>query len=108
MTEKRWGLPLILGIAFGLIWAATLASPLISGFAAAVSLGCFVVAGGLSIQGLRRGKYDLRELQRVHEREELDSIEVGAPEDADGIVCVHCGTVYDRRIPVCPNCRQMH
>jgi hypothetical protein len=93
-----------LGLAFLLLGGAVAASPL-----AVPSL----ILGGLAfliavVAGLRerKDKYDLVTLKRVHEREEAASIELEEPSQYDSVHCIHCGTVYNNRMPACPNCGQ--
>jgi hypothetical protein len=73
----------------------------------------FAIAGGLAgvgvviqlIRGSRRATYSLEDLRRVHEKAEIDALEVPEPEDFDSVRCL-CGAVYNKRLPVCPECRR--
>lgn len=53
----------------------------------------------------RRDSYDLGELKRVHEEEEMRSLDpegaLGLPEK---VVCPRCFTEYPHRIGACPRC----
>lgn len=62
-------------------------------------------AGVLWLQERRRDPYDLGLLKEIHDRKEIEEIE-REEEDFDygSIVCPHCQTVRDKRIPACPNC----
>ncbi len=53
----------------------------------------------------RRSRYDLRELQRVHEEAELGTIDVPQPEEFDSVRCM-CGCVYRAGLAVCPHCKR--
>jgi hypothetical protein len=52
-----------------------------------------------------RDAYDLGELRRVHESEELRALDdegaLGAPEK---VICLRCMTEYDYRLGACPRC----
>ncbi len=65
------------------------------------------VAGWRALQEHRhRDPYDLEALREFHEREEISELDPGfVSDDADTVVCLHCGTARRRRIPVCPNCK---
>lgn len=49
--------------------------------------------------------YDLNRLLEVHEEAKLEGIDATSDPESDSIVCARCGTVYNVRLPVCPNCR---
>lgn|GEM_PF-4847565 len=56
-----------------------------------------------------RGKYDLKRLERVHEREALKHAEVPVvAKDADEAYCMTCGEAFDGRHPACPRCKTTH
>ena len=56
-----------------------------------------------------RGKYDLKRLERVHEREALRHAEVPmVAYDADEAYCMTCGEAFDGRHPACPRCKTTH
>ena len=71
--------------------------------AAAVSFALALVSG---IR--RKDRYDLNSLREFHDAEELREIEeqLSVSDEADRVVCVHCMTVYNRRLGVCPKCGQ--
>jgi hypothetical protein len=57
----------------------------------------FTAAIAALLMGLRSAhRYDLSELNRLHERAQT--------EDADTIVCAHCGEAYAEKALVCPGC----
>lgn len=67
--------------------------------------GFFAVGAILNIaRALREDKYSLSSLQKVHEKAELDEIEVPGGNDLDSVLCFCCGTAYSDRFPVCPKC----
>lgn len=52
-----------------------------------------------------RGKYDLKRLEQVHQKEELRKADLPAVNaGADEAYCVWCGEAYDARLPKCPTC----
>lgn len=79
------------------------------GEALAVMAGIFFVSGGiLEVKRVirnHRGRYDLRALHELEEREQNQWVEPNTPDEYDGIVCLHCGTVYSVNMPCCPDCR---
>lgn len=92
------------GVAIGLLGAAfpmgSLPSLVATFFAVASFAGAFL----LWIQKRSRSKYDLGLLREVHEKEEVRNLEVEEDHDYGTVVCLACQTVYDRRLPACPNC----
>lgn len=72
-----------------------------------------VVAAGIAFAGAAvhlvgarsRSQYDLGALRKVHERAELDEIELHEPTNYDSVQCV-CGETYASSLPVCPRCRR--
>jgi hypothetical protein len=49
--------------------------------------------------------YDLSELRRIHEREELRSLRDGLGAAAsESVYCLMCSQPYDARFPTCPHC----
>jgi hypothetical protein len=53
------------------------------------------------------GKYDLGELRRVVEEDELGELrEREVPVQPDNVLCLCCGEAYDARLKVCPNCKR--
>ena len=78
-----------------------------------IGAALLVAGGGLSLWALglglspylKRGKYDLGELQRVHEAEELRALHWNeAPVDPNYILCPCCMEEYPHRLPACPRC----
>jgi hypothetical protein len=51
-----------------------------------------------------RDPYSLEDLRRVHEEEQLRQASWEPTDDADEIVCVHCGTIRPASRPKCPTC----
>ncbi len=79
---------------------ATLAAAAILALAAAVALAF--------VGRAKKGRYDLGELKKVQEREELDALykqEVKPMEEE--VVCLSCHSAFDARLPACPNCGRM-
>lgn len=93
--------------------AIFLALPL-SGSAPLLSEALLGSAGILSIWALVLGlgphirlgkKYDLGELQRVHEAEELRALHWNeAPVDPAYVLCRCCMEEYPHQLPACPRC----
>ena len=72
-----------------------------------------IVAGSASIAAiaygvgprLRRDAYDLAELKRVHEEEELRALDPeAAMGDPESVICPRCMTEYPARLGACPRC----
>lgn len=85
----------------GVVWGIF---PAVGG---AFLLGGLIAVGGAllpSLMRLKRDPYSLEELQRVHEKAELEEIEAVYNEDTDMVLCLSCGNPYDRRFPTCPFC----
>jgi len=108
-SRARWVVPLGLGmvaffLAEGLLATGTLRDALVGASGVFVLIAIF--------QGARpylkpKDRFDLKELQRVHEREELKAIDPGeVSEFADRVVCPRCGMDYSTRFPICPHCKQ--
>lgn len=54
-----------------------------------------------------RSRYDLHALKEVDERERLRVIDVESEaSDADQVLCLGCGNVFESSLPVCPHCRR--
>src|SRR5215218_6464474 len=54
------------------------------------------------------GRYDLRTLRNFDDREELRKLRENERQvDTEQALCVHCGEVYDLRLPFCPNCNRL-
>lgn len=70
-----------------------------------VSASVWAIALGLTLRLKPRDPYDLGELRRVQEEEELRAAE---PEDAlplgDRVVCPRCFEEYSSRLRACPRC----
>ena len=68
-----------------------------------VGIGGAAMAGFAGIR--KRDRYDLGELQRVHDRAAVQVCLDDEPvSDSDTIVCRACGTCYAAEIGVCPEC----
>lgn len=70
----------------------------------ALSLLGAAVSGVVDWLGKRRPRYDLQELRKVHEREELREVEELDLDSETSIMCVHCGHIYGHMFKVCPQC----
>ncbi len=93
-------LALAAGIAAAAVFTIRALSDAFAGFA-----GLFaIVALGQFVKDRRHSKYDLGVLQRIHEKAELDAIDVPQPEEFDSVRCRSCGTVYRMTLPACPRC----
>jgi len=107
--NARWLAPFGMGMAFALLPTFTSFAPTVRD-ALFLAAGLFLLAAGyqyLRPSLRRRDRFDLEELRRVHEREELKAIDPGGiSEFADRIVCPHCGRDYSARFPICPSCRR--
>ena len=96
-----------LTIVFGLL-AISLPMRVLSDAAAIFALVCGVGALAAipgTIKQSRDSRYDLTELLKVQEREELDQINLQEKVEFDSAVCLHCGETYDKRLHICPRCR---
>lgn len=73
---------------------------------ALVAAGMFTLVGTIAniIHAVRHEKYSLDSLREVHDRAELDEIDVPGGNDLDSVVCLCCGTAYSNRFPACPDC----
>jgi len=68
-------------------------------------LSIWALVVGLGPHLRRRGKYDLGELQRVHEAEELRALHWNeAPIDPIYVLCSCCMEEYPHKLPACPRC----
>ncbi len=104
MGSQRWLQPVALALAALLIafvtqvrWILALVGTFDVFYLAAVTVG--------EIRLRRERRYDLGALQRIHDREEVLSIEHDQ-ESYDSVSCRNCGTVYNARLPICPSCKQ--
>lgn len=53
----------------------------------------------------RRGRrYSLSALREIHERDQLPDHE--RPEDDGLVYCMFCGSSYDPKYPLCPDCQR--
>ncbi|AIE83440.1 hypothetical protein [Fimbriimonas ginsengisoli] len=101
--RQRWLLFAALAVVFGMLAGVFQSWTALS--------NAFMIATGISVIGAiavsiasRTDKYSLEALQKVHEKAELDAIDL--PDlDFDSVSCIACGTVYNRRLPVCPHCK---
>lgn len=79
-------------------------------FFATLCLSFAALAGLVSSlwKGSRKDRFDLDELRRLHEREQVRSLrEEVEHADADQAFCTFCGEVYDPRLRACPNCKRI-
>ncbi|RYG21489.1 hypothetical protein EON82_18745 [bacterium] len=94
------GALLLAGAVYG---AAPVAGEALIGLAGFATIAALVVGLGPKLRS--RGAYDLNELKRVHEREELRTLD---PDDALGepetVLCPCCMTDYPYRLRACPRC----
>ncbi len=105
--DRAWipplGLALVSLAIAGYFW---IVSPLVSHIFTVVAAGFIGAAVWAGFKSLRRDKYDLKELERVHLKLEVGGIQTGdVSSEAETITCL-CGNVYDSRIPACPNCKR--
>ena len=103
MGSQRWLQPVALALAAILIALATRVGWLVALVGTFDAFWLIAVAvGEFRLRHERR--YDLGALQRIHDREEVLSIEQ-EEETYDSVSCRNCGTVYNARLPVCPSCK---
>lgn len=108
--SERW-IPWCVGLCAGMLLLPFLFSiqPL---FFAVLCLTGVALAGMvrtlLSSTHSQRDAYDLAELRRLEENEELRRIreDITAPA-VEQSFCIHCGEVYDPRFGACPHCKRM-
>ena len=104
MLYLMWMQPLALALGALLLAVAlpAFALPLVL-----VSGAAFVWAFAIGVlpRLRRRDAYDLSELKRVHEEEEMRALDpegaLGLPEK---VVCPRCFTEYPHRVRACPRC----
>lgn len=65
---------------------------------------CIVLLGHIVWKMTRRDPYDLKELQDVHLRAELDQLEEMEEDQAGNVLCRYCKNVYPATYPACPVC----
>lgn len=73
-----------------------------------LALGFVLAAIAVFIRDMlisRKDPYDLGELRRIHDQEELGDLEPLEPTNFDQVLCRHCGAVYSSRFPICPDCK---
>jgi hypothetical protein len=92
------------GVAFGTFGAAFPYGSVPMRILVVLAVACFLIAGLLYIRQSRRDPYGLDLLREVHEKEEVRHIELDEDHDYGSVVCLACQTVYDARLPACPNC----
>jgi hypothetical protein len=107
-AKRRWVAPLAIGlVSFWL--SAVFWSTSVIGKALVVTSVIFLgVAAYEGVKPLlrRRNPYDLDQLRRIHEEEELRAIDPGeVSQEAEWVVCPHCGNRYRTRLLICPNCK---
>ena len=102
LDRKRWWPFVALGLIAALLAAATSALPSLAYALFAVSGCLFLVAIYFTLRD-RPGKYSLEALQRVHERAEIEALEIDQPE-SDSLYCSCCGSAYASYFPTCPKC----
>ena len=93
--------------AFGLAGLAYVASPVgggaLVGVAGLAAIGALIAGLGPKLR--RRDAYDLEELKRVHEQEELRELDPeGALGEPERVVCPRCMNDYPFRLGACPRC----
>ncbi len=66
-----------------------------------LGVGCFLWA--VVQKMMPADKYDLEALREVHERAELEELEVPDP-DAEQVQCPACFNVFPGHVPACPHC----
>jgi len=96
---------ILVGVAIAMLMAAPLAGPFgttLLGLAGLALAGAIVKA---TVDRIQNRKYDLRALERVHIREELDEVEERDLGEIESITCPNCFQEVHPRYSVCPNCR---
>jgi hypothetical protein len=102
MEGRPWMLPLALA-AVCLMALTVLGGTVFGPILIFVAMILLVITAGVAYAG-RKGKYDLGNLQRVHEQEELRAIELNEPQAYDSVICPNCGQQYSTDFPTCPTC----
>ncbi len=100
----KWLPPLAL--AAGALLLAPFVPPLASLLVLVAVAGClWSFAVGVLPRLRPRDAYDLRELKRVHEAEEIRALDdEGALGDPEKVSCLRCMTEYSYRLGACPRC----
>ncbi len=104
MLSPMWIRPLAL--AAGALLLAVALPAFAAPFLLVSVAGCgWAFAVGLLPRLRRRDAYDLGELRRVHDEEEIRALDdegaMGLPEK---VVCPRCFTEYPHRLGACPKC----
>jgi len=104
-SERPWFVYTAVGLLAVMAAAALWPVPVLRD-ALAVVAGLAVVGVVLNLAHAHTNRrYDLSALRKVHERAELDEIELREPAEYDSVQCV-CGETYASTLPVCPRCRR--
>ena len=100
--SKRWFVA-CLGAA-SLFASVSLAGvPIIGQPLLALAALCVVAFVAMFIGDRRSRKYSFGELQRVHERAEIEELDPGEVE-GDWVFCPNCQAAYPPEFPTCPGC----
>lgn len=105
---RRFLLFICLGVVSLLLATAMVSTPVVWQVFVVLGLGFFLAALATFARDLwlrSRDPYDLRELKRIHEEEELRRLELPDADELEQVVCPNCGWVYSSRFPICPECR---
>lgn len=106
MSDRKWLGVVALGIACAIVGAA--ARPVFAAASEMMILGGVLLLVGLVMAARplfrRHDPYSLEELRRLDEEERLREASWAGTDDADEIVCIHCGAIRDADRPRCPNC----
>lgn len=96
-----------LTIIFGLLWYEMPTRVLAE--SAAICAGVCAIGAIAATPGMLRkyrdARYDLSELRKVQDREELNQIELNETTEFESVHCLNCGEMYNSHLPVCPRCR---
>lgn len=102
MGERVWIPWAAVGIA-AILLGASFGSSLVATAGGAMVLVSIVL---VAARAMRRDKYSLDELQRIHDQEEIrEAMYSEIDQDAE-ILCPCCGEPYDRKFPICPRCKK--
>jgi hypothetical protein len=107
LHSKRWMTPVAMA-AVCLLLAAAIPIVMVSRILltlVVVLLAMAVMEVLKQVPARARDPYDLSELRRIHEEEEMqEAMEYDVAGDASEAVCPHCGNVYTATYPLCPEC----
>jgi uncharacterized paraquat-inducible protein A len=71
---------------------------------AAVAIGLVLVV--LYLRS-RRDPYSLRDLERLQNQLEFESVEEISTDEADEVICPNCFEAYESNRPACPRCGKL-